>query len=156
MKPAPSQLPAIHTRPLMSTSAVTWRLDCDQAQLAAMVEDGRLLWAFDISLRQGEQPGCLRVLTESVEEAAAGRQRTYRDEEAEWRRVVSLIFPSKVTIVTCELARALNCGRQQALDLIHGQNFQLVPGRRIRRGPGGSPLIQTASAAVWLRERRVL
>ncbi|MGA2751992.1 MAG: hypothetical protein ABSG59_24785 [Verrucomicrobiota bacterium] len=139
----------------MSPSAVTWRLDCHEEEVLSLVEEGCLLWAFNIAAPKAKKVACLRILAESVEDFAVGRQRSYGDDEAEWLRVAGIIFPQKCEIDTYELARALNCGRQHAMDLIHARQFRLAPGAHIRRGPGGSPQILTASVAEWLKERRV-
>lgn len=112
--------------------------------------------ALEGHLPVAERPA-IRALTESVQDLVDGRARQFPDEETEWEHVAGLIFPDKPAIVTCELARALNCGRQLAMDLVHARQFRLVPGApRIRPGPNGSPQIETTSAKEWLQKRRML
>ena len=147
---------AVSPRPLMPIQAVMWRLDVDEAGAMALVEDGRLFWAFNIASEADGARPCVRVLTQSVADYLAGRAANAGGEDGgEWRRVAALIFPAKPVIATCELARSLNCSRQQTADLIAEGAIRLVPGSRPRRGPGGQAQIVTASASEWLRQRRL-
>jgi hypothetical protein len=139
----------------MSMSAVMWRLDLDEDDVLVLIDEGALLWAWDIA-GKGAERRALRVLTESVEDLVYSRKRPYTDDESEWLRVASLVFSDKPVIVTCDLARSLNCGRQFAMNLVHARQFRLVPRSSIRRGPNGSAQIVTASAKEWLRKRRML
>jgi hypothetical protein len=139
----------------MPLSAVMTWLDLDEDDVIVLIDEGALLWAFDI-----KSPGAgkrnVRVLTESVEDLVQRRKRTYQDDESEWQRVAALVFPDKPAIVTRELARALNAGRNFTIDLIHARQFQFAPGgAQIRTGPNGSPHITTASAKKWLLKRRM-
>jgi hypothetical protein len=142
-------------RPVMCMSAVMWRLDLDEDDVLVLIDEGALLWAFDIA-GPGAERRAVRVLTESVDDLVYSRKRPYTDDESEWQRVASLVFPDKPVIVTCELARSLNCGRACAINLVHAKQFKTVPGTRIRQGPNGSAQIVTASAKEWLRKRRML
>lgn len=142
-------------RPLMSMSAAMWRLDLNEDGVMVLIEEGALLWAFNIA-GPGAERSAVRILTESIEDLVFSRKRPYLEDEAEWQRVAKLIFPAKPTIVTCELARSLNCGRQCAMNLVHARQFRTVAGTRIRPGPGGAAQIVTASAKQWLRKRRIL
>jgi hypothetical protein len=121
----------------------------------AMIEEGLLLWCFDVKEPKATRPAP-RVLTQSVQDFLAGNRPSAEDQEAEWQRVANLIFPDKPSICTCELAQALNCGRQHTMNLIYAKQFRLAPGRRIRPGPGGSAQIETASVKEWLLKRRML
>jgi hypothetical protein len=148
--------PGTEPRPLMPLSAVMTCLDLDEDDCLVLIDEGALIWAFDIR-GPGSQKRQVRVLTESVEDLVQRRKRNWEDDESEWQRVAALIFPDKPAIVTCELARALNCGRAFTMDLIHARQFQFAPGgARIRQGPNGSPQITTASAKRWLLKRRML
>jgi hypothetical protein len=151
--PAPIQ--AAEPRPLMPISAVMTWLDLDEDDVLGLVEEGALPWAFDIA-SDSAQRRAIRVLAESVWDLTRKQTRSYGDEESEWKRVAGLIFPAKETIVVCELARALNCCRGLARMMVQAKQFCLVPGSICRPGPGGSPQIVTASAAEWLRKRRVI
>lgn len=147
--------PATEPRPLMSMSAVMTLLDLDEDGVMVLVQERTLPWAFDIS--QGRRLRReIRVLTESVFDLVHKRKRPLLDDEAGWPRVASLIFQDKATLVTGELARAINCSRWLVMLMIHAGYFKCVAPVRIRRGPYGSPHIITASVVVWLRKRRVL
>jgi hypothetical protein len=145
----------VKPRPLMPLSAVMWRLDCRENEVKAMIEEGLLLFAFDIRAPKALKPEP-RVLTESVENYLAGKTAYAAEDETEWHRVAGLIFPDKPTISTLELQRVLNCGRQHAINLFYARQFRHARQARPRRGPGGSPQIETASAVDWLWERRMI
>ena len=142
-------------RPLATVSAASWCLDRNAEEVLAMIEEGELLWAFDIALPNRRGKPCPRILTASIEAWLSGQQQDLAKGETQPGLITGLVFPGKPTIDGYELARALNCGRQHALDLIR-QQFRLVSGSHIRRGPGGSPQIETASAADWLMKRRMM
>jgi hypothetical protein len=154
--PTRQPLPAnsIEPRPLMPLSAVIWRLDRPENEVMALVEEGLLLWCFDVKEPKATRPAP-RVLTQSVQDYLAGNPPSAEDEETAWPRVASLIFPDKPTMGTCELAQSLNCGRQHAMNLVYARQFRIVPGHHIRPGPG-SPYIETASVKAWLLNRRML
>ena len=153
---APPQRRSVKPRPLMPLSAVMWRLDRHEHEVMTMIQEGHLLWVFDVRAPKASRVD-LRVLNQSVQDYLAGRcPFIEKDEDADWQRVARLIFPDKPSIVTGELTRSLNCGRQHAINLVYGRQFRLVPGSAIRPGPGGSPRVETASVATWLRKRRVL
>jgi hypothetical protein len=134
-----------------------WRLDRRENEVLALIEEGELLWAFDVRTPAAARPS-VRVLYQSVEDYLAGNRPsgTVASEEAEWQQVASLVFPDKPTIVNCELAGLLNCGRQHVMDLVHAKQFRLLPGTRFHPGRNGSPQIVTASAKEWLQKRRML
>jgi hypothetical protein len=142
------------SRPLMSTSSVMWRLDLNEDEVITLIEVGALRWAFNIA-SAAAKARAVRVLTESVEDLVYSRKRPGQNDETEWERVRQMIFPDKTTIVTYELARALNCSRCLVMDLIRARQFKVSPGSVIRRGPYGSPHIVTASAAAWLLKGRI-
>ncbi|MCX6924556.1 MAG: hypothetical protein NT154_15280, partial [Verrucomicrobia bacterium] len=142
-KPSPSRRHAVKPRPLMPISAVQWRLDLSENEVVALIEEGELLFAFDIREPKAVRTAP-RVLTQSVQDFLSGHCSSADDEETEWQNVAKMIFPDRPTIVTCELARLLNCGRQHAMNLLYARQFKVAPGSRIRRGPGGSAWIETA------------
>ena len=152
---SPARPSGTEPRPLMGMSSVMWRLDLDEDRVLVLIDEGALLWAFDIA-SPGMKSRTVRVLTESVEDLVHSRKRLYAEDESEWQRVASLIFPDKPSIVTYELARSLNCGGQWVLDMVHAREFKLVHGNIPRCGPNGSAQIVTASAKAWLRKRRML
>ncbi len=154
-RPTPATRRTIKPRPLMPLSAVMWRLDCHECQVLALIEEGELLWAFDVKAPKALRPS-VRVLTQSLADFLAGKAPPLIDEEMEWERVAKSIFPPKPIIAGRELARLLNCGRQHVLDLVHAGQLGLAPRSQIRPGPGGMPQILTPSAAAWLRTRRML
>ena len=153
-KPAPLRRRAVKPRPLMPLSAVMWRLDRSENEVLALIEEGSLLWAFDIREPKAVRTAP-RVLSQSVKEFLSGHCSSADDEVTEWQNVAKMIFPNQPTIVTCELARLLNCGRQHAMNLLYARQFKVAPGSHIRRGPGGSPWIEIASVKEWLRKRRM-
>jgi len=152
---APKRSHCIQPRPLMPIEAVQWRLDKDESQVRALIDEGELLWAFNIAHPTAEAPA-VRVLAQSVEDYLASSVRPAEDEERDWQRVAGLIFPDKPVITGIELRALLSCGRETALRLIRARQFRSVKGSRMRRGPGGSARLETTSVKEWLRGRRML
>lgn len=152
---APKRPRCIQPRPLMPIEAVQWRLDKDESQVRAMIDEGELLWAFNIARPTVEAP-TVRVLAQSVEDYLAGVAPPAEDEETEWQRVAGMIFPDRPVITGIELRRMLCCGREHARKLVRARQFRLVKGSRIRRGPGGYAQLEAASVRDWLRKRRVI
>lgn len=142
-------------RPLMTISAVCGILDRNQESVLQLIEEGELLFAFNIAAAETRHR-IPRILWESIDDFLAGRKREFSSEGEAWAHVAPLIFPEKEQITTRDVMRALNCSRQHAIDLIREKTFVLAPGSHCRRGPGGSPKIETASLAAWLKSRRML
>ena len=138
-------------RPLMAISAVSWKLDAPEDQVMRLLEDGRLLWAFNISVHGSD--GCrlvVRVLTQSVLHFQIHGQ----DQDRSWEAVKELIFNrAPATLNTCEMSRILGCSRLHTFNLIHAGLLKVT--RPARRGRTGSPAIDKEAAAAWLKSRRL-
>jgi hypothetical protein len=67
------------------------------------------------------------------------------------------VFPAPRPAITAfEISRAWNASPDHILNLCWARHLSLVKGTRCRRGRGGSPLVVTASAVEFLRQRRML
>lgn len=156
LAPVPSRPPKglACPRPLMPLSAVMWRLDRDEDAILRLIEDGELSWAFNVARPSAREHRSPRVLTESVTDYLNGRTRSFISAEAEWQWVISMILPAGRTAITCDLARALCCGREHIMNLLReGAIKAEFP--EVRRGMNSSPRFYTQSVADWLRGRRL-
>lgn len=151
-------------RHLLDLQTVTGLLDKSSRDVCGLIEEGRLLYAFDLRGR-GAARAFVRILDHSVfnysqnNQAVASRQ---GDTEKDLLTVISWILPApsvwqpEPAFTACELARAFNCGGTHILNLIADGLLRTPKGSHARRGPTGSPLVTLASATKFLEERRML
>lgn len=133
---------------MLSVRGVGSLLDADEDEVLALVEEGRLLWAWNIALNPAR--GCkeLRMLPACV----AGNM---RGEECrlDWRGVKELLVPpSGAVLLGTEVYRVLNCSGSHVYALAAAGALKLVT--QCRPGPGGAGRICCRSWAEFLRARR--
>lgn len=125
---------ASSARPLIPLEAVMFLLDRDEDDVAMLIQDRLLRYAFDIRSRDAER-SCPVVAATSVRDyaelSARGDYRTLtrgrfaaephelRRQEAELRRVVEGFYPhGRKVLRTPEIARLLSCSKQHIHDLV--------------------------------------
>jgi hypothetical protein len=157
-------------RPLASISTVGLLLNLDSRMIAALIDDGRLRWTFDIRARAAHRRE-VRVLWQSVLEFSelspprAGRE---PDEEKEFQEVIQLILPpgmvmpisgmpknpvtQEPVLTGAELARCFSCRGQHILNLINEQTLRSLD---LHQSVKASPRIPRSSVVKFLRERRL-
>jgi len=153
--PATEQRPCYTTRPLLSVGAAMWKLDLTEDQVLALIESGDLLWAFNIA-KAGCHARTVRIWTRSLEtyEESRANSGTTPQDMPGWEAVEESIFPTRETLTAIDLARVFNCSSSHLLALVMSGSFRLAKGGW-RPGPGGSPVIETASVKAWLKSRRI-
>jgi hypothetical protein len=147
-------------RPLYPVKAVMALLDRDEKQIAALIEMGLLLWAFDISRASAEHRREIRILRKSVVDYATGvlPQQGWRDlrkdpvSKTEWNEVIKLILPSR-DVRCSELARKFFCSTTHILYLLEDGSLQPAP--MPFRKAKESPIVMRASVVEFLRRRIV-
>jgi hypothetical protein len=84
-------------RPLVPLTAVSMFLDLTAKEVLALIEEGKLRWAFDIRTAHSERRE-VRVLRQSLFEftGLCERQRNAQSGEAEFREISELILPRGV------------------------------------------------------------
>jgi hypothetical protein len=148
--------PLKFTRPLVSVWAVLSVTDLKgEDEVLEAVEDGRLLFAFNIASRNAKARD-VRVLSDSVCAFVEGRRLANVSEEQDWQRVLRLIFPSPApTIQAKEIALALNASSSHIIKLIEERLLRLAKGTPWFCGRGGSPRVEYQSAVDFLKARRI-
>jgi hypothetical protein len=121
----------------------------NEDEILAMIEDGSLLYAFDLSLEPKlAKQRALRVLPHCVDDFIAGRSC-----EFEWPAVARLLVPHDHPILTgLEVQHVCNVSCAHVTALIRRKFLTAV--KNGRPGPGGSPRITTESFLRFLQDRR--
>jgi len=136
--------------PLCAIVEVKRRLGANEDEVIALIEQGSLFWAFDIST-----PGAIkreiRVWHQSVND--------YQEQTSALRsvdEVIRDILPKhrRPVLRATELMRALNCSQLHVYNLIEAKQFDLVD-PNWRPGPGGSAQLTRTSAAGFLKRRKL-
>lgn len=145
-------------RALMCVQSAMWALDLNEDEVLRLIDDGQLLWAFDIS-SPGARCRDIRILSDSVAAIMQGRPVAALNEtsiQEAW--VVSRIFPAAEFVKVKEVARILSCSSTHVFHLVHSGAVQAEPTSWASRrsGPKGSPVIYTQSLQRWLLKRRVV
>jgi len=146
----------IFKRPLVSIFSVLSVTDLkSEDEVLAAIEDGRLLWAFNLSSKEAKSR-LVRVLAASVQNLVEGTRPPETSEAEEWEEVERLIFPTPApSIQTKEIALAWGVSGTHVLNLCDQRLLRLAKGTPRHSGPGGSPLVDYQSAVEFLRGRRV-
>jgi hypothetical protein len=129
----------------------------------ALIEDGRLRWAWDIAL--GESRRVVRILGYCISEFLSGEPAPAGTDAEEFASMMQLLFPKQaamparagvvVTVRACEVARVFNCHEDHPYRLAQAGLLRLIPGRECHPGPDGSAWIDFNSVAKFLTDRRL-
>jgi len=124
-------------------------LDASESAVLRMIENGELLFAFDLALQPSRaRKRELRILPQSLEAYQAGCKRPL-----EWGHVERMLLPgAEGTVLSVELERVLNVSQSHLQHLLSRKELLLCT--RGRRGRGGSARVWRHSAAAFLRRRR--
>lgn len=122
----------------------------------AAVEDGRLLWAFDLS-GKGAKCRLVRILAASVADFVEGNQPVGASEAEQWAHIGRLALPTPApTVPARDVALAWSISGTHLLNLCDQGLLRLAKGTPRHSGPGGSPQIERQSAMEFLKSRRVM
>ncbi len=124
-------------------------LDKNEDQVLRLVEDGDLLWAFDLSLiPERARSKELRVLAQCAHDYLAGRK-----SELEWENVARLVLPHDEPILTSlEIQRSCNVSCAHVTALIRRRQLECVS--KGHTGPKGSARVTASSFTNFLERRR--
>jgi hypothetical protein len=132
-------------------------LDRDADTVLALIEDGTLPWAFNLSTEIYFRRN-VRILAQCIADFQKGKPASNLDFPA----VMKLIFPmvsSQPGVVAklkaCVIAQRLNVDPSHVDNLRNCGWLKLIPGSKPHRGRGGSPEIEFASVAAFLKKRRI-
>jgi len=158
--PAVSQIRI--SRPLVSMDTARAALALDTRGVMALIERGSIDWAFNFATEIYSRAE-IRILSRSLQDYQAGTSATLPNAGDEFTAVLQTIFPmlpparpGVVSKLRANLvATQLGICDDHAHALIAARWLRLVPGSVCRRGPGGSPEIEFASIAAFLKQRRM-
>ena len=144
----PEAAPRQRSKPLLPVRGVVSLVDRNEAQVLAMIEEGSLLWAFDVAL-DPKSGHCreLRVLPAAVAAYLRGEACSF-----DWPDVFSLLVTDSPTVLAREVSHVLNVSSTHVYNLIGRK--ALVSCSRQKTGPFGSARIPTDSFAQFLKNRR--
>jgi hypothetical protein len=136
-------------RPMWTIGGLKSLLSRNEDQVLSLIENGDLLWAFDLSLvpeRASRKE--LRVLPACVETFLAGRKC-----ELQWDDVARLIVPHNLlSITSLEIQRSLNVTSTHVGALMRRK--LLGRASEARTGPGGSARVMTSAFLDFMKSRR--
>jgi hypothetical protein len=135
-------------QPMLPIRGVVSLLDRDEDAVLRLIEDGDLLWAFDVALQpKRARKKALRVLPQAVDDYRAGRKCALQ-----WPDVQRLLLAGgEQTMPSPSCVRLMNvCQAHVAALLRHRELLVCKDGRR---GRGGAALVWTYSFTDFLKRR---
>ena len=151
-EPVPVSPPATMARrskPLLPVRGVMSLVDKNEDQVLRLIEDGSLLWAFDVALdtKHGRSKE-LRILPACVADYLRGQQ-----SPIEWAEVVRSLLPhDEPVILSKDITRVLNVSGTHTYHLVSRK--LLAPCSTWRSGRGGCGHFTTKSFVAFLKSRR--
>lgn len=146
-------------RPTVGMDGAKHLLDLSEDEILALLEDGRILFAWNIGL--GEDRREVRILRHSLDDYLArltcppNQARPQLSEDAA-RKLLLPPGHDKPFLTNGQIQRALNCVSDHVLHLVDAKALTLQPGTKYMRGPNGSALVTVASFGQFLTARRLL
>lgn len=148
---APAAAPRQRSKPLLPLRGVSALLDQGKGQVLELIEDGSLLWCWNVTLspKDGRKRE-LRILPAAVADYLSGRPCAL-----EWPDVLRLLLPHEdPVILATDISRVLNISGTHLYNL--ARRKVLVPCSTWRPGPGGYARFPVKTFVDFLRARRVL
>jgi hypothetical protein len=122
-------------------------LKCNEDAGLALIENGRLRWAFNVAASQNQHSKELRILPQCVGDFLAGRECTLRFEDV----AAAMIGGRAESLRATDIARALNVSPSHVYSLI--RKGELKACSRWHRGSRGSARVSVESFLGFLRRR---
>jgi hypothetical protein len=129
---------------LLPIRAATAILDLGEDAVLRQIEEGQLLWAFNVALRKDCRAKELRIFPQCVGDSLAGRESRIQFEDV----VQALTRGERDTMPASEVAAGINCSSTQIYNLIRSGQLKVRGGWRT--GPGGSARVSVASFVKFL------
>lgn len=145
------------TRPLVSVWTVLSVTElANEDSVLEAIEAGELRWAFNVA-RPKSGKRSIRVLSQSVIEFINHTPAPRISDAEEFAQIVKGFFPMYIAAVRAtKLAMAWGVSGTHISHLIDERELRLAKGSPRRKGRGGSPQIEVASAVEFLKRRRIL
>ena len=145
----PVATPRPRSKPLLPVRGVMSLVDKNEDQVLRLIEDGSLVWAFDVALdpKRGRRRE-LRVLPAAVADYLRGQSCGL-----EWADVLRLLLPhDEPVILSREITRILNVCSTHTYHL--ARRKLITPRSTWRRGRGGCARFAADSFVEFLKLRR--
>jgi hypothetical protein len=155
-RPLPLTGVVIHL-PTVDYAGARAMLGCDEREIAGLVAEGVITWAWNIACRASARPE-MRFLAASVKAAQAHRESGTPVPELEEAAVIRLLLGPKAGkpfLRGTDFTRAFNCVPNHTLNLCLDKSLLTTNGNDWRPGPGGSPCIRMDSFRRFVCERRI-
>ena|ERR1035437_6704982 len=149
--PAPAAPQRQRSKPLLPVRGVVSIIDKSEDQVLALIEEGKLAWAWDVALaiRRGHRRE-IRVLPATIADFLRGHTCSL-----EWADVLRLLLPhDEPVILSSDIIRVLNISSTHLYAL--ARRKQLAPCSTWRSGPRGGAQFPTKNFVGFLKARRVL
>jgi hypothetical protein len=136
-------------RPMFTIRGAVSVLDRNEDKLLTLIENGDLLWAFDLALvPERAHSHELRILPQCVEDFQHGRKSAL-----EWDEVARLVVPHDEPVISSlQIQRSCNVCSAHVTALARRKQLEVVS--KGRTGPCGSAWFTTASFLAFLQRRR--
>ena len=147
----PAMPPRHRCRPLLNLRAVVALVDKSKDRVLELIEDGSILWTWDVALspRDGRKRE-LRILPSAVSDFLSGRQCLL-----DWEDVLRLLLPRAEPLIrSSEISRILNISGTHLYNL--ARHKVLSPCSTWRAGRGGYARFQAKTFVDFLKATRVL
>lgn len=137
--------------PLVGIKFASAVLGCDVSQVKARIENGVILYAFDVSRARGARP-CIRIFSPCLAEDWSATAPRFSSLSS----VIDTILPFESNPSTWQLSKRFNCSPNHTLNLLRARRIKPAKPSSCRPGPGGSPRVELGSARAFLASRRML
>jgi hypothetical protein len=129
----------------------------DEDDILALVEEGQLLYAWNIAACGDEGRRELRIYPECIEHLKNHPKKGYPKTEHQVAAAIRTACKGgdKPFVTGRALRLVLNCGINLITDLLNAKALSVLPGTSWTTGPNGSALITVESLEQFLKERRV-
>lgn len=137
--------------------------DCDYYELRTHIDEGRIAFAWTISVRTGfvkrdgdehERARETRIFPDALNWYCQHRG-TKPYPRTEDQVLAELLRTNKEWFTTTQLSILLNCKPQTVIDLVEARELKLVPKTDYGRGRTGVALITVASLREFFKSRRL-
>ena len=143
--------PALRRRskPLLPVRGVVSIIDKNEDQVLALIEEGKLAWAWDVALdpKRGHSKE-LRILPACVADYLRGQESSL-----EWADVLRSLLPhDEPVILSRDIIRVLNISSTHLYNFVRRK--QMLPCSTWRTGKGGCARFLAKSFVAFLKSRR--
>ena len=147
-------------RPLVNLWTAVAALDRSSYEVLALIEEGKLRFAWNIALRDvGSRD--IRILTQSIVEFQNCQPAPRLSDAEDFQRAVKFIFPAVsyscgvATVRAATIYKKFSVGHSHVLKLVDQGSLRRLEGTACRPGPNGSPQIEFSSVLDLLKRRRI-